>query len=337
MKLKYIPVVVLGLITASCSKELNVKDVNFNAAAVAAGTGAAADSFSIANGGVAFNLSGNPDYISFYSGEIGHRYEFRDRTTAAGIPKLQFSSALNTSGNGTLSLMLSSDFKGLINKVAYGVSTIDTGATMSNINKATWADITGRATWATGTTAVSSGSIDLSDFVKSGPVYVAFRYQAPSGNVQKKWTITALSVTNNLTDEGSSYVVANLNNATTAFTNYGNSSYSPGWAPVFDSTVNANKYAWVFTSASSLVITGAATAAAATANADAWVVMGPVDLTKVTPDVGVGIKTLGGATLANYPYASYAKGLYNAVFVGANGSASTTKSNVVKVPVKIVP
>lgn len=336
MKLRYISVVVLGLMAASCSKELNVKDVNFNAVAVAAGTGTAADSFSLAKGGVAFNFSGNPDYITFYSGEIGHRYEFRNRTNAAGVPKLQFSSALNTAGAGTVSLMLSSDFKGLINKVSYGVSALDTGATMANITKATWTDITSRAAWATSATALPSGSIDLSEFVKIGPVYIAFRYQAPSGGIQKKWTITGLSVTNVLANEGATYVVANLNNATTSFNNYGNASYSPGWAPVFDSTVNANKYAWVFTSASSLVITGATTAAAATANADAWVVMGPVDLTKVTPDNGVGIKTLGGTSMTNYPYA-YGAGLYNAVFVGANGNASSTKSNVVTLPVKIVP
>lgn len=336
MKLRYISVVVLALMAASCSKDLNVKDVDFNAAAVAAGTGVAADSFSIANGGVAFNLLGSPDYITFYSGEIGHRYEFRNRTSAAGVPQLQFSTALNTAGAGTVSLMLSSDFQGLMNKVSYGVATLDTGATMTNITKATWTDITSRAAWATSSTALPSGSIDLSDFVKSGPVYIAFRYQASSGAIQKKWTITGLSVTNVLANENASYVVANLNNATTAITNYGNTSYGPGWAPVFDSTVNANKYSWVYTSASSLVITGASTAAAATANADAWVVMGPVDLTKVTPDNGVGIKTLGGATITNYPY-PYGAGSYNAVFVGANGNASTSKSNVVTLPVKIVP
>lgn len=40
---------------------------------------------------VNFLFSGNPDYITFYSGEAGHMYEFRDRVTATartdvGVP-----------------------------------------------------------------------------------------------------------------------------------------------------------------------------------------------------------------------------------------------------------
>lgn len=32
---------------------------------------------------VKFNIKGNPDYIYFFSGETGHKYEYRDRTTIA--------------------------------------------------------------------------------------------------------------------------------------------------------------------------------------------------------------------------------------------------------------
>lgn len=35
-----------------------------------------------ANTDVNFLFTGNPDYITFYSGETGHVYEFRDRVTA---------------------------------------------------------------------------------------------------------------------------------------------------------------------------------------------------------------------------------------------------------------
>src|ERR1700753_3423253 len=63
---------------------------------------------------VLFTMTGNPDYITFFSGEQGLNYNNVNRFTAAGVPKLQFTS---TRANGTqansLQLMVSSDFAGL--------------------------------------------------------------------------------------------------------------------------------------------------------------------------------------------------------------------------------
>ena len=86
----------------------------------------------------------------------------------------------------------------------------------------------------------------------------------------------------------------------------------------------ANSYNWAL-AAGSMTITGAATAAAATAPAEAWAITGPVNLKKVTPDAGVVVKSLSDFK-PNHQY-NYAKpGAYQAVFVAANGNIDKQES-----------
>lgn len=207
---------------------------------------------------VQFSFTGNPDIITYYSGEVGKRYVYANRISAAGTPQLQFSTIrANGAQANSLSVLVSTDFKGVVANTVYGVLIRDTVNTNANIAAATWTDITSRATLSTGaTTAVASGVVDLSDFLTSGkPVYIAFKYNAVAGSIQNKWTVSGVTVNNVLAD-GTTYTIANLNASTTSFTNYGNTTYGPGWAVSFDPAKNANKYAWVYTDKTSLLITG---------------------------------------------------------------------------------
>ncbi|WP_066005826.1 DUF5017 domain-containing protein [Mucilaginibacter sp. PPCGB 2223] len=336
MRTRYLVIAALLLACVACNKDIAVKPVTFDVTS-AKNNGTASTTFSTKDT-VQFNFTGNPDMITFFSGEPGKNYDYRNRVSATGTPQLQFSTILaNGTQSGSLSLLVSSDFKGVATNTIYGVLTRDTATTNANIAAATWSDITSRATLSTGgTTAVASGIIDLSDFLKQGkPVYIAFKYTATAGTIQNKWTISALSVNNVLAD-GTSYTIANLNAPTTSFTNYGNITYGPGWAVSYDPAKNANKYAWVYTDKTSLVITGATTAALATGPAEAWAIMGPIDLTKVTPDMGVAIKAIS-ATLSSYPYNYTTAGTYNAVFSASNNTNSATSSVVKKVTLTINP
>jgi hypothetical protein len=236
----------------------------------------------------------------------GNRYAYKDRTSADGTPLLSFRSLrANGSQPQTLLLLLSTDFKGVVKG--------DTVATQANIATANWTDITSRAQWSTGgSSALTSGNIDLSDFASAGkPVYIAFKYQAVAGSTQSKWTISSFNIKNVLAD-GTSYEIANMNTSTTPYTNYGVSTFSPGFAAY----TLKNKYNWSV-SASSLVITGATSAAAADAPAEAWLLLGAVDLKKVTPDIGIPVKNstqnLSGIPFT-WPYPL--PGKYEAVFVG---------------------
>jgi hypothetical protein len=285
---------------SGCSKQLSKGDSGFEVTA---------EKTTVNKGDtVRFHFSGDPDIISFYSGENGKRFDYINRGTADGNPILRFRSLrANGSQPNSLALFVSTDFEG----VAVG----DTATTISRIGAASWNDLTSRATLSTGS-ITSSGNIDLSDFAgASKPVYLAFRYTAQPGSVQNKWTIDSFSVKNMLSD-GAIYEIANHNAGNVAYTSYGVQTYSPG----FVNYRVKNNYNWIIGS-TSLVITGADSAPWATATAEAWTIIGPIDLKKVTPDVGSVVKTVSQSiddVRFNYRYTT--PGTYQATFYGGRVS-----------------
>jgi hypothetical protein len=305
----------MALLTA-CTREMSVKSLSF---------GASADNATITAGDSAvFKFTGSPDFISFYSGEPGHRYAYRDRIDADGTPVLTFTSArANGSQANSLQVMVSADFK--------GINLSDTAGTISNIWTGNWTDITSRATLSTGT-AVASGDIDLSDFAKAGkPVYIAFKHNGYVGTTYSKWTITNFLVTNKLADS-TSYIIANMAANTTQLLNYSTPTYSPG----FIAMTAYGKYHWVVTAGTSLLITGATSAAAATDSSENWAIVGPIDLKKVSPDMGVPIKMIS-ENMQKFPY-SYqylTKGNYQATFVASNVNADAEDHAVRTVNVNV--
>lgn len=276
---------------------------------------------------VTFKLDGNADIVYFYSGENGKRYEYINRASSPGLPQLQFSSLrANGKQDGMLRVMVSLDFPG----ITVGTDSISREATNKKISAATWTDITSRCILSTGTT-VSSGAVDLSDFAQTGkPVFIAFKYLAQAGSIQNKWTISALTVKNTLSD-GTVYTIANTTNAVIA--NYGVSTIvSPGWVHY----TFTNTYFWALTS-NNLVITGATSVAAAKADAEAWTLMGPVDLNKVSPDIGTHLKGYSDATLEEYTYTYASAGTYTATFVAATNNVYGQKEVVKQVQVTVRP
>jgi hypothetical protein len=274
----------------SCTKELQLEEVSFDVVA---------DSTSYNLGSkTTFTFSGKPEFINFYSGEIGKRFEFKDRDTANGTPVLRFNSQMNNGTQpNTLKLMITSVLNGLIDS--------------SSIVNTAWTDISSRAVWATNATATSSGNINLSDFAAlNKPVYIAFKYNAAAGSIQNRWTLTGFSLRNILSD-GTSYVIDSVPTVTAAV-NYGNATNLPVW--MGQRTAGTPS---VLDVRATMIVAGASTAAAATSAVEAWIVTGPVNLKKVTPDAGVPIQTI-----SNYvPFTTYTytkSGTYNAVFVGSN-------------------
>lgn len=271
---------------------------------------------------VTFKFTGNPDFISFYSGETGNRYDYAGRASAEGTPTLQFTSLrANGKQEGSLRLMVSQDFPG----VTEGTDSLAVLNTISKITSSTWNDITDRAVLSSGS-STSSGSINLSDFAQTGkPVFIAFKYLASPGSIQNKWTISNLTVKNTLSD-GTVYTLANTTSA--AITNYGVAvTFSPGW--VFYKITN--DYGWSLSS-NNLIVTGATNANGATA--EAWAIMGPVDLTKVTPDVGKHVKALDGR-LDSYSHTYKTAGSYTATFVGAVNNVYGKEETIKQVQITV--
>lgn len=340
MKLLNISLLVSVIIGVSCDKSLEVAPVSLDVVSTHL-DGRQSNSFSL-NDTILYQISGEHDVLTYYSGEIGKRYEFKDRTSAIGIPKLKFTSlrANGTQAN-SLKLLISTDFQGVIAKStsAKGVVVQDTTATMSNINKANWTDISERAVWPTGATAISSGDIDLSDYAEQGkPIFIAFKYKVAAGKAQNKWTISALSLNNYLPDN-TVYTQANFAASNQNITNYGVNTPGLGWLSTFDAAANVKAYRWVYTAAigtgGSLVITGATSDAAATDQAEAWAVMGPIDLRKVTPDIGLPIKDVN-KLLSSYPVLPvYMEGEYKVAFVASSHTVKGEATLVKQIPLKI--
>lgn len=271
---------------ASCSKELSIKPLAFEVTT-------ASKNYNVGDT-VRFNFTGNPDFIGIYSGEDGHNYDFRERTTIDGIPQLQFTSyAQFGTQTNTLQLLVSNDFAG----------TYDA----TSIGQATWTDITSRAVLSTGANNTPSGIVDLSDFLaQKKPIYFAFKFVGATGSTQKTWTI------NNL--------ILNLlkpNNTTLPITDIANA----GWKQV---NILNPAAVWTFNATQVRIAGGGATAA----DNEDWAITKLLYLNNVAPDVAVPIKNIT-QKLDSYDYVFTQTGTYKVVFLAANATAdeqsSTTK------------
>jgi len=267
---------------AACSKTLKVDSVAFDAT-TSSNTYNAGDT-------VHFQFEGQPDMITFYSGEPGHNYDFRERTIAEGNPQMQFNSyeQWGTQKN-TLHLLISKDFDGVYDE--------------ANITKANWVDLTDDATLSTGDNGTPSGIIDLSKYVTSGePFYFAFHFIGSTGTTQRTWTITDFQI-DLLLDDGTSSSVANMMTA--------------GWHAI---SFKNDQAVWTFSS-SQLQIKGGN---AASDDNDDWIITAPLNPNKVSPDRGVAIKEIT-ETLSGYDYVYTTPGSYKAEFVAVNASADGEK------------
>ncbi|MDH7461702.1 DUF5017 domain-containing protein [Chitinophagaceae bacterium 26-R-25] len=331
-------IIIAGIFAASCNKAvLDLKPIS-SFSAVADSMNATKDtgyySFAPLGSKVNFYFTGNPANIAFYSGELGHNFNYRNRTSADGISRFIFTNQLNggTQPN-SLHVMLSSDFKGVVSTytysgITYSTLVYDTASTLVNIGTATWTDIT-PANLATNATAVTD-TIDLTNFTKGGKkVYIAFKYTGQSGSVQNQWTINNISLTNSLADN-SVYTLANLNTNATPIVNYGASTYSPGWVGFKYGTVDWN------INTSRLLVPNTKPTAVATSNEESWTLLGSIDLTKVTPDLAV---SSGVTNISSYPvsysYIYRNKETYNATFVATNATVYTGDSISKTIPIVI--
>ncbi len=337
MSFKNIFFVLLLVQAAACTKSIKLKDLDFDVVAV---NSAKLPSTTFNRGDtVNFIFSGNPDYLVFFSGEKGRRYEFRNRVsdTSTNV-KFTFATALNTAGtSGTLSLLASTDL------IPYTqLNNLDS----INVSKATWTDISNRAVFATGSTATTSGVLDLSDFARMGkPLNLAFKYTATAGTTQRRWTISNISLRHFTADtvftiDSTNLILPNL---------FPTWSASPGWGQI-NVTNPAIRFSPLVSTAvtSSFIIAGATVAAGALA-AESYIVSGPLDLQRVLPDAGVVVKdqttnasnssysstTSSAPSNANYAYRFMAPGTYNVTFVATNANVSE-QASVVKTMVIVV-
>jgi hypothetical protein len=246
---------------------------------------------------VLFSIRGYADLISFYSGEQGKEYRFKDRIEA-GDTKLKLNISTQTlyaTQRNNLSLMYSTDF--------------NSSYTTAGVRAATWTDITSRFTLASDAVPLAnsvvtvSGEVDLSDLpVSNTPIYFAFRFlgqpSATAGLGARTWRIPVFDLYN--VDAKTSVRRATIASVTTA-----------GWLGV-DIENPVNK--WTIQSGTPFLFFAPASTLLATED---WAVSAALFPNAAVPDVGVGIKDYL-KPMSDYKYAFTKEGTYTITFVGKN-------------------
>ncbi len=250
---------------------------------------------------IMFKFSGNPDYLTFYSGEEGNNYQYRDRTSIdGGKPTFEFTSyrQWGTQTN-SLQLLVSNKFNGKVD---------------ADIVTQEWIDITDRANLSTGLDNTASGKIDLSDFEADKPLHIAFKYTGTQdASAQRAWTIKNTTLNNVISPDYSIPIITSISDAS--------------WIAV--SIKNPDKK-WI-QNATQIQITGGMPD---TPENEDWIVSKGVILNGMVPDEGVGIKDLSGR-LNQYPFIFQKEGVFEVVFVATNanmnGMATTLKKLILTV------
>ncbi len=309
---------------SACSD--SVEPVDFSVSVPAGQTVAAGEP-------VRFAFAGNPDYITFFSGESGCDYAASDRYRA-DIDALELSCDMRQQYN---------DREYLDRQLIYAYVSTDFNGdyTPEGLSAATWMPMTGVGANSlpvpvpsTASAVSTSGSVDLGHYAGTDtPFYIAFLYNAPgravippsngSGRyvVRPRIDITNLKITKTLSDG----TTAVLDNASTQF----------GMRPVYDSSYNQTNYR--VTDDGMLFQPVAAVPDALTGREPderVWMVSALIDPCKVEPDRGVAIKSVA-ARLDTYEYVYTVPGTYTATFVATNANLWDSKRCVKQLTINV--
>lgn len=282
---------------------------------------------------VTFLFEGNPDYITFYAGDAGNNYAYRQRTEAK-LSSLTMECAVRQQYNDVhyldqelLHIYLSTDFNG--------------NYTPEAIHQATWIPISGReygrlpVPIPTSASAVETeGSIDLSPYIDiNKPFYVAFFYNAagreeiPTANGGGKYIVRPRVDVSNL----------NLHKQTTDGERLSLTNTSTEWAfhIVMESSGTGTNYQ--INDNGLLFQPQKATIDAATGyepDEVIWMVSQQINPCSVEPDRGTPIKSIE-TYLRSYSYTYKQTGTYTATFVATNANLWDSQQEIRQLTIEV--
>lgn len=280
------------LMITSCSKEELLEepafDVKINASTFKVGDR------------VNFNFTGNPDIISFYSGEVGNSFDYINGRQMPAIAKFSFyTSKLSNGQPDQLEVLVSSDFNGVY--------------TLENVQAATWIPITSSFNYATGTPEVYSTEIDISNIApKKDNLYVGFRYKTKpraqaSNLLGTRWRITNLSFL--LISDASTDQKALAPNS-------------------FMNVVVSSNYETNRVRLSSIYVEFNGNATNTAEATEGWLITDPVmynGFVDFGPDKSKQVKTVGTPSISSFNHVYNQPGTYKAVFTAANANVDGSK------------
>ncbi len=309
----------LILVFFSCSKEIDLVEPELNVTV---------SSSTVKKGEpVKFNIEGNPDIITFFSGEIGRDYEYvnKERILPLDEVNLSFQSQVRTQG-GSAGYCQDDQFHILIsNNLEFNGNT--RADSMMNISNAIWTDLTDKFTLCpleckSTTPYTYSEQFDVFDLIDlDKPLFIAFKYinrsNAENGNATI-WRFQSFSLSAK-TEAG---VVSLLNQGTA------------NWQPFYVAEKwGANAFS---NSGSQVTLRGL------TANSEyneLWCVSKAVNVENVNlgREYGIAIKSLSDIPLKSYEYTFEKEGVYTVTFLGVNANISGKKQIESKLQITVTP
>jgi len=310
------------LLLASCVKN-SPDDVNFNVTTTAT-------TYSI-NDTVVFNMTGNPDVITFYSGDSSNNYAFKDRTSKTG-GSVNFSFQIRGSNDSIFDALSSGAFKVLFsNNFPSTYSTLSnplaaSSADSAMVNNTSWVDITSRFNIPTDSsvwkinTYFNTPSVNIGDLINnpSNPFNLAFKYASDTTHYcgSNGISIGGLLLNSKFPDgTGNTFnVVPGSSKSTTWFsTKAANPIF--GWATSSTQLKFIPKYGSVYT--------------------EDWIISNSFSPDAAQPDVAVPIKNISQSALTSFAYKFKQLGLHKVVFIASNNRPSGTKQVVKEIDLTI--
>lgn len=261
---------------------------------------------------VIFNIKGNPNYITFYSGEPGSAYQYKNLTNLSEPDMkafLRFTGKVeNAAANNTLSVLISDSFTGL---VANNYKTDST-----SIVDHQWHTITPSTDLPIIQNQEKKLDIDITSYLNK-PVTLAFRYATvPHVTIpQPKWTISDFRIVLKLT---SGYEKESQDSLRRGFLPF---DFNNKAAPY---TIGAVAGRWnIAANQKGFVMTNTAAGLTQVSNLD-YVISRPMILNEVSPDAGVAIKSVKDR-IERYSYVFNNPGTYQVAFVAKNATGKAEK------------
>ncbi len=309
---------------------------------------------------VKFNIAGEPDNITFFSGEKGHNYDFRSRTTidARQIKSSKLTFQISTKSSTAaayvdlFNMYISESFPGL-NK--------DNFEEDCNLlaGFAEWSDLESQDKFPKKAEEETQHEIDMTPYLGSN-VTLAIHYHPRaenedfSKNAQPRLDFNNFKITNELVDGSETELLsgsmgftpvnvwsANLENVTIKeddlkkntgyYDEQGNLIESALW---YGTTTNNISGMWNLKNASSTGSFDVHGTGKGEGLRESWLVSDYLVINSCTPDRGVAIKNISN-NLSSYEYTYEEVGTYKAVFLMANSNYKEDDSKVVTMIINV--
>lgn len=269
---------------------------------------------------VDFNITGNPNTITFYSGERGNGYDFKDKERVYQTSTSLSFIAAKYAGNNTncATLKYSTNFNG----------TYD----IASVRQATWTDISSRFNIPNinGSSAIfePSGNSDISSLFPDAntPIYFAWFFTTQANSNRTRFQVQNFQLTG---------IVENEPDLNTVKYDFASCNFKMIKGEGFLTQDDASTTPRV--TATAIIWDGVY---ATTSFKEGWAVTDPmykVTEVKLPPDRGVAIKSTLEGALTNYSYKFSKPGTYTVTFVAANTNVYDTKETVKQIQITIEP